>query len=719
MKVYPTNQLLNVVLCGNAGSGKTTLAESMLHHGGVIQRRGDVSSKNTVSDYNPIEHENGNSVFSSLLYTEFNNKKVNILDAPGADDFVGGVVSSLNVADLAVIIINSQNGIEVGTEIHGRYTEAANKPQVFVFNHLDHDKANFEKTLESTKERFGNNVILVQFPVEVGPGFNAVIDVIKMKMYKYGPDGGKPEIVDIPAEHKERADELHNELVEKAAENDEGLMELFFENDSLTEDEMRQGIKAGLLERGIFPVFCVSAKKNMGVGRLTEFLTNVGPTTDEMPIPVNSEGQEIKPDANGPASIFIFKTAVEPHIGDVSYFKVMSGKISEGMDLVNAKNGNKERLSQLFVSAGKTRTKVSEFVAGDIGVTVKLKSVRVNDTLNAAGQDWTFPAINFPDPKFRTAIKPVNENDDEKLGEALNRMHNEDPTILIEYSKELKQIIISGQGEYHINILKWHLDNIFKIETELISPRIPYRETITKIAQADYRHKKQSGGSGQFGEVHMLIEPYIEGSADKTMVKLNGKEYKLSIRNKEEHPLAWGGKLVFYNCIVGGSIDARFLPAILKGIMERMEQGPLTGSYARDICVYVYDGKMHQVDSNEISFKLAGRNAFSKAFKEAGPKILEPVYDVEVWVPSDAMGDVMSDLQGRRGMVLGMSSEKGFEKIKAKVPLAEMNKYSTTLSSISGGRAMYNMKFAEYAAVPGDVQEVLLKAHEAEQEDEE
>ncbi len=714
MKTYSTDQIKNIVLVGSAGAGKTTLAESMLYVGKIIDRKGDVDSKNTVSDYREIEHENGNSIFASLLYTEYNNKKVNILDTPGLDDFVGGLYTSMNVVDSAVMVLDAQNGVEVGAEIHNRHLANAEMPMIITVNNLDSEKANFDKTIESAKERIGSGVTIVQYPVE-SDNFEAVIDVITMKMYKFGDDG-KAEILDIPESEADKAAELQGELIEKAAENDEKLMELFFENDGLTEDEMRLGIAAGVKARGMFPVFCTSAKKNMGVARLLEFITTVLPSPNEVPARKDVEGNEVPSDPNGPVSLFVFKTSIEQHIGEVIYFKVMSGTLKESMDLTNSKTNNKERISQISASAGKNRTKVPTMAAGDIGITVKLKSTKINHTLSE--KDIVFPNITLPEPKFRTAIKPLAEGDEEKLGDALSKMNQEDPTIQIEYSKELKQIIVSGQGEYHLNILKWHLDNQYKIETEFIAPRIPYRETITKMAQADYRHKKQSGGAGQFGEVHMIIEPYTEGNAPKSMVKIEGKEIKLSVRDSEEHPLAWGGKLIYNNCIVGGSIDARFLPAILKGIMEKIEEGPLTGSYARDICVYVYDGKMHPVDSNEISFKLAGRNAFSMAFKKAGPKILEPVYDVEVFVPSDRMGDVMSDLQGRRAIVQGMSSEGGFEKISAKVPLAEMNKYSTSLSSLTGGRAMYSMKFAEYSVVPGDVQEELLKAYEEEQNEE-
>lgn len=719
MKVYSTEQIKNIVLLGNTGSGKTTLSEAMIFNGGIIDRRGDTDSKNTASDYSPIEQQNKSSVFASVLYTEFNEKKINFIDVPGLDDFVNGTIAGLTVADAALLVINAQNGVEVGAELHYRHSEKFAKPLVIAINQLDNEKANFEATVESIKERIGGNATLIQFPVNAGAGFTSVVDILTMKLYKYASDSGKPEITDIPAEYMERVTELRTILVEKAAENDEGLMEIFFANDSLSEDEMRAGISAGLIQRGLFPIFCVSGKKNVGVSRMMEFLTRVAPAPNKIPSKIKtSEGKTVECDPKQPASMYVFKTSIETHIGEINFFRVMSGEVTEAMDVVNVNTGAKERLSQLFAVAGKNRNKVEKLVAGDIGATVKLKNTRTSHTLAAPSVGWTFEPIAFPDPKFRTAIKAVNESDEEKLNEALQRMIKEDPTIHIEHSKELKQTILSGQGEYHLNIVKWHLDNIYKIATEYLKPRIPYRETITKMALADYRHKKQSGGAGQFGEVHIIIEPFHEDAPEQTMLKIEGKEIKLSIRDKEEHVLPWGGKLVFYSCIVGGSIDARFLPAILKGIMEKMEEGPLTGSYARDIRVYVYDGKMHPVDSNEISFRLAGRNAFKEAFKKAGPKILEPIYQVDVWVPADRMGDVMSDMQGRRAIVQGMTSERGFEKITAKVPLSEMDKYSTSLSSLTGGRAMYTMKLSEYSLVPPDVQENLIKGYEGQEKEE-
>ncbi|MEJ5317326.1 MAG: elongation factor G [Tenuifilum sp.] len=718
MKTYQTEQIRNIALLGNTGSGKTSLAESMMFEGKVIERKGTIDGKNTVSDYTEIEQQNQRSIFSTLLYTEFNNSKLNIIDTPGSDDFVGAVISSMYPADLLVMVINAQYGVEVGTEIFNRHAERLHKPMVLAVNQLDHDKANFDATLDSLKQTFGNKVILTQYPVATGAAFDSFIDVITMKMYKFKGDTGIREEFPIPDSEMDKATELHNALIEAAAENDESLMEKFFEQGSLSEDEMRSGLSKGIASRSIMPVFCLSAAKNIGTKRLMDFIINVGPNPTHSPVLKNNNNKPITCDASAPTSLFIFKSTVEPHIGEISYFRVMSGKVTEGMDLTNANNSTKERLSQLFVVAGKNRNKVTELVAGDIGATVKLKNSKTNHTLCGPGLDFTFDPMEFPDPKFRTAVKPKNEAEVEKLGELLNRAHQEDPTILVEHSKELRQIILSGQGEFHLNILKWQLTNLHKLEIEYIAPRIPYRETITKVAQADYRHKKQSGGAGQFGEVHLVIEPYVEGAPDPVKYKVNGKEINLSVRGKEVIDLEWGGKLVFYNCIVGGAIDARFMPAILKGIMEKMEQGPLTGSYARDIRVAVYDGKMHPVDSNEISFKLAGRNAFKNAFKDAGPKIMEPIYDVEVLVPADRMGDVMSDLQNRRAIIMGMGSVKGFEVINAKVPLAELNRYSTALSSLTSGRATYTMKFASYEQVPADVQEKLLKAYQEQEEEE-
>lgn len=711
MKTYTTHEIKNVVLLGASGSGKTTLAEAMAFDGKVIDRRGSIENDNTLSDYTEVEHLYKRSIYPTILFAEYNGCKLNIIDTPGSDDFCGGLFSAFKVADVGVMLLNAQNGFEVGTEIQARYARAHEKPIIAVINQLDSEKASWENTLESLRVASGVKPVLVQYPVNPGPGFDAFVDVLLMKMYKFKGDTGIREELEIPESEMERARELNQILTEAAAENDESLMELYFDKGVLTQDEMRSGLKLGLAKRDLVPVFCASGKRDIGAKRLMEFIINVAPGPIKAPAFRNVDGGEVPADSKAPTALFVFKSAVEPHLGEMTFFRVVSGRVAEGMELINSKTGNKEKISQLFAVAGKGRVKVTEMEAGDIGCTVKLKGTRTNQTLAAAGSGIEIEPIKFPEPRYRAAVRSVKTGEDEKLGELLNRAHFEDPTILVEYSKELKQTIVQGQGEHHLNILKWQLANQNKIDVEFFAPKIPYRETITKVAVADYRHKKQSGGAGQFGEVWMIIEPYFEGMPDPGKYKVDGKDLVLNIKTKEEVALPWGGKLVFCSAVVGGAIDARFMPAILKGIMEKMEEGPLTGSYARDIRVVVYDGKMHPVDSNELSFKLAGRNAFKEAFKKAGPKIMEPIYSVEVLVPSDKMGDVMSDLQNRRAMIEGMSSDKGFERLVARVPLAEMYRYSTTLSSLTNGRATYSMKFASYEQVPADVQEKLLKAY--------
>ena len=715
MRVYQTNEIKNIALLGSAGSGKTTLAESMLYEAGIIKRRGTVEGKNTVSDYFPVEQEYGYSVFSTVFHVEWNNKKLNIIDCPGSDDFVGGAITALNVTDQAVILINGQYGPEVGTQNNFRYTEKLKKPVIFLINQLDSDKCDFDNIVSTMQDIYGPKCVQIQYPIATGNGFNSLIDVLLMKKYSWKPEGGAPIIEDIPAEEMDKAMALHKTLVEAAAENDETLMEKFFEEETLTEDERREGIRKGLVTRSIFPVFCVCAGKDMGVRRLMEFLGNVVPFVSEMPKIHNTRGEEVAPESDGPTSLYFFKTGLEPHIGEVQYFKVMSGKVKAGADLTNADRGSKERMAQLFACAGANRLPVDELNAGDIGCTVKLKDVKTGNALNGKDCEWRYDFIKYPNSKYSRSIKAVNEADTEKMMVALTKMRQEDPTWVVEQSKELRQTIVRGQGEFHLRTLKWRMENNEKIAVEYGEPKIPYRETITKAARADYRHKKQSGGAGQFGEVHLIVEPYAEGMPDPTVFKFGGQEFRMNIKSREEIDLEWGGKLVFMNSVVGGAIDTRFMPAILKGVMERMEQGPLTGSYARDVRVIVYDGKMHPVDSNELSFMLAARNAFSAAFKEAGPKILEPIYDLEVFVPDAYMGDVMSDLQGRRALIMGMDSEAGYQKLQAKIPLKELSNYSISLSSITGGRASFTTKFASYELVPNDIQQQLIKDHEEEE----
>ncbi len=704
MKVYDEQHIKNVVLIGGAKSGKTTLAETMLFEAGLLKRRGTVEDKNTVSDYHDIEHERENSVYATSVHTEWRGFKINIIDTPGLDDFMGEIVSSMKVADTCIMMINSQNGVEVSTELIWNYADQFKKPVILAVNQIDHPKSNFETTIDSIKKRFGNPAILMQYPLNQGEEFDSIIDLLKMTMYKFPKDGGKPEKLPIPDEEIERADELHNELVEKAAENDEDLMELYFEKGSLDEDEMRKGLKIGMLKHEVFPIFCLSAKKNMGSGRMMGFIDNVAPSAAEMNPEITTEGEEIACDSSQPTSLFVFKTIVEPFLGRITYFKVTSGVLKIGQDLVNNQNDTTERFNQLFIMDGKNKNSVDQLVAGDIGATVKLKNTHANHTLHEKSVSFAIAPMEFPAPRITSAVNAKDKNDDEKLAEALREIHEEDPTTIYEYSRELKQLLLHGQGELHFAVTEWKLNHVHNIEIEFSKPRIAYRETIQKAALADYKHKKQSGGAGQFGEVYIKIEPYYEGMPEPT---------EFNVRGKDEIQLEWGGKLIFYNCIVGGVIDARYIPSILKGVMEKMEEGPITGSYVRDIRVMVYDGKMHAVDSNDISFKIAGAQAFKAAFIKADPKILEPINDLEVLVPDELMGDVMTDLQGRRSIIQGMDSKGMYKVILAKTPLAEMYKYTTSLRSITQGKASFSTKFAEYSPVPMDIQQKLMKETQA------
>lgn len=718
MKEYSTKDIRNVVLIGSAKSGKTTLSEAMLFEGKVIARRGTVEDKNTVSDNEEIEKINQRSIFATPLYAEFMNTKFNVIDAPGSDDFIGGAVSAFKVCENGILVINAQQGVEVGTDIFARYADKYKLPLIVAVNQLDSEKADWEKTIAEMKETFGHKPIIVQFPVNPGPSFDGFIDVLKMKYYHFKDDNGTREDLDIPANLMDEAETLRQELIEKAAEFDDTLMERFFENGSLTEDEIREGLGKGIRQGGVLPIFCLSGKKDIGVKRLMEFTikTAISPAETKF---VTKDGNEVECNAGNPTSIFVYKTDVEPHLGEVSYFKVMSGHLTEGMDLENAETGDKERLSAIYAVAGAKKEKVSGLQAGEIGCTVKLRAGKTNVTLSQLGSGIAYEHIVFPASKYRCAIKAESQNDETKLGEALSKISAQDPTIIVEYSKELKQTILSGQGEQHINVCKWRLENEFGVKVVMFAPKIPYRETITKVATATYRHKKQSGGAGQFGEVSILICPIVEGVPFTNKFKIDGKDVVLNVKTKEEFDLEWGGRLEFYNCVVGGAIDARFMPAILKGLNDKMTEGPLTGSYARDIRVFVYDGKMHPVDSNEISFILAARNAFKEAFRNAGPKIMEPIYNVEIMTPADYMGACMSDLQNKRALIEGMSSDKGFSVLKARVPLAELYRYSTTLSSLTSGAATFTMEFADYQPVPADVQTKLLAEYAAQEKEEE
>ncbi|MCE7955661.1 MAG: elongation factor G [Bacteroidetes bacterium CHB6] len=698
MKAYDEKHIKNIALVGSAKSGKTTLAETMLFEAGIITKRGTIEEKNTVSDYHDIEHERQGSVYATTLHTEWRDYKINIIDTPGIDDFIGEVISAVRVCDTAVMLLNAQYGVEASSEVIWDYVDKYRKPTIFAVNQLDQEHANFNETVEKAKQKFGSAITIMQYPLNQGTGFNAIIDLLKMTMYRFPVNGGKPEKLPIPAEEEERAKQLHNQLVEKAAENDESLMELYFEKGSLDEDELRKGLNAGMMNHQVFPVFCLSAKRNMGSGRMMGFIDNVAPCAVEMPAEITDDGTEVKCNPTGPVVLFVYKTLIEPHLGKLVFFKVLSGEVTTGMELLNTKTNVSERPTQLFIMDGKNRNTIDKLKAGDLGCTLKLKNTSTNHTLCGKGIQASIDPIKFPEPKLRVAIVAKNKADDEKLSEVLSEINMQDPTLKVEYSRELKQVLLHGQGELHLAVTKWRIENVYKMPVEFIKPKISFRETIQKAAMANYRHKKQSGGAGQFGEVYIKIEPYYEGMPEIT---------EFPVRDKEEHKLPWGGKLVFNNCITGGAIDTRFLPSILKGIMEKMQEGPLTGSFVRDIRVSVYDGKMHPVDSNDISFKIAGMMAFREAFHNAQPQLLEPVYDVEVETPDEMMGDVMSDLQSRRSLIMGMDSRDGKQVIKARTPLLELDGYSTTLKSITQGKAKIKTSFAEYVPVPGDLQKKL------------
>lgn len=704
MKVFDEKHIKNIVLIGAPKTGKTLLAEDMIFEAGITHRRGTIEGKNTISDYHEIEHERANSVFATPLHTEWRDYKINIIDTPGFDDFSGEMVSSLRVADTCVLVINAQHGVEVGTELIWTYADTFRKPVIIAINQVDHPKSDFDAALSSLKERFGNIVTQVQYPLNEGDGFNQIVDLLKMVMYKFPEEGGRPEKLPIPASEKEKAERLHNELVEKAAENDEKLMEKYFEQGTLDEDEMREGLRLGMIHRDVVPVFCMSAKKNMGSGRMMGFIDNVAPSPKDAKPEVTVDGKEIPFDPAGPAVLFVFKSHLEPNVGKLSYFKVISGTVKAADELVNSQTGATERLNQLFIMDGKNRNSVDSLVAGDIGATLKLKDTYTNQTLRTKGTDITITPIEYPEPRIFTAAVALSKHDDEKIGEVLGKIHQEDPTLEVRYSNELKQLIIGGQGEMHLNVCKWFLENVYKLHVDFVSPRISYRETIRRPATASYRHKKQSGGAGQFGEVYLKVEPYYEGMPEPD---------EFPVRGKEVIDLEWGGKLVFYNCIVGGVIDTRFIPSILKGIMEKMEVGPITGSYVRDVRVMVYDGKMHPVDSNDISFKIAGMMAFREAFLKAEPQLLEPIYDLEIQVPEEMMGDVMSDLQTRRSIIMGMDRRGNHQVIKARTPLAELDRYSTTLRSLTQGKASFTQRFSDYAPVSYDLQQKLTREAES------
>ncbi len=697
----------NVVLLGHSHSGKTSMIEAMLYEAKAITRRGTVEAGNTVSDFTEIEQERSASLFSKLMHVSWKDSKINIIDTPGSDDFVGEILSSMKVADTGIMVLNGAHGVEVGTEIIWEYKEKLGLPGLFVINQCDHEKCDFDNTLEQAKARFGAKLIQFQYPLNPGKSFNAIIDALRMVMYEYPTDGGKPMKKEIPESEKARALAMHNVIVEAAAENDDTLMEHFFESGTLDEIELVHGLRKGIANQTLFPVFCASSTKNMGTGRIMGFINDVCPSPFDRPAAKTKTG-EINVDSAGPTTLFIYKTFSEPKVGRVSYFKVYSGKVKSGDELINNHNRVHERLNQLFVSNGKSREQVQELSAGDLGVLVKLKDSHTNNTLSVKGNDIEIDPIHFPEPRIRTAISTENKNDLEKLVKAIHDLQEEDPTLILEQSQRLHQNILHGQGQMHLDLVKYRIEKLYGVHMDFLKPKIPYLETINKLADTSYRHKKQSGGSGQFAEVHMRVEPWHEGMPDPA---------GLNVRSKELEELPWGGKLAFYWCIVGGSIDTKFSSAIKKGVMNKMIEGPLTGSYCTNIRVSIFDGKMHPVDSNDMAFQIAGMQSFREAFHIAAPQIMEPIYDLEILCSDDVMGDIMGDLQTRRAVIMGMDSDGHYQMIKAKVPLSEMHNYSSTLRSLTQGKAKFSMRSSEYASVPPDLQQKLINEYKEHNKD--
>ncbi|MBK9733979.1 MAG: elongation factor G [Saprospiraceae bacterium] len=703
-----TKNIRNIVLLGHSGSGKTSFAETMLFESGALTRMGNIAGRNTTSDYTSIEQERGNSLFTTLMHVKWRDCKINIIDTPGFDDFIGEVIASLKVSDTALVVLNAAHGVEVGTEILWEYVNEYKTPAIFVINQIDHDKSDYDTTLEQAKERFGPKVMAFQYPLNQGASFNSIIDVLHMVMYVFDQKGGKPAKMPIPANEMPKAMQMHNAIVEAAAENEEGLMEKYFDKGTLSEEELTEGLRIALAHQQIYPVFCCSATHNMGSGRIMGFINDVVPSPADVPPFALVNGKTMNYDAKAAPSIFIYKTISEPQVGLVSYFKVYSGTVKAGDDLVNLKNGTHERISQVFEANGKLRNTIDYLQAGDLGVTLKLKNSHTNNTLNAKGLNLEIDPIHFPEPRIDTAVSPPSKADMEKLIKSLHQIEEEDPTLGIVQSASLKQTIIHGQGQLHLDLIKYRIEKVYGVQMNFERPKISYRETITRAANESYRHKKQSGGAGQFAEVHMRIEPFHEGMPNPA---------GLTVKNIDVEDLEWGGKLAFYWCIVGGTIDAKYSSAIKKGIMQKMLEGPLTGSHCQDIRVSIYDGKMHAVDSNDMAFMLASVGAFRSAFKNAGAQILEPIYDVTITCPDTAMGDIMGDLQTRRAIIMGMDSDGHYQKIKARVPLAEMYQYSSTLRSISQGRAKFTRKFAEYVPVPADIQQKLISEHKEEEDE--
>ncbi|HEY5536367.1 MAG TPA: elongation factor G [Ignavibacteria bacterium] len=694
MADYKSDQIRNFSVIGHGGCGKTIFSEGILYAAGVTNRFGKIEEGNTISDYHKDEIEKQISINSSLLNAFWKNSKgekikLNIIDTPGYMDFLGDVKSSLRVTDTAVILVDAFKSVEVGTEAVFKYTKEIGNNILFVVNKLDSENSNFEHTLNQIKESFGSEVAVIQFPVNEGNGFNSVIDVAKMKMIKFNSDGkGEFTVSDIPKELEEKAKEYHQKLIETIAEEDEQLLERFFEEGAnLTEEEIHLGLNKGMKERKLFPVFCASAKDNIGIRPILDFISDYAASPKDVPAEKAMKGDseiEIKCNPEGDPALFVFKTMSERNVGELSFFRVYSGKINAGMDLLNAANSKSERISQCYSMNGKDRKEMDEVICGDIAGVVKLKDTHTNNTLCLKNLNIQFHKINFPQPNMTLAILPKRKGEEDKIATSLHSLHEEDPTFIVRYNGETSQTIISGQGEIHINTILNRMKNKFGLEVDVAEPKIPYRETIRSIAaNVEYKHKKQSGGKGQFGHVFIKVEPQPRGQGFE-----------------------------FVNAIVGGAIPGRFIPAVEKGIIETIKSGVIVGCKVVDVKVTLFDGKFHDVDSDENSFKLAGSMAFKKGFKEANPVILEPIYNVAVSFPEEFMGAVSGDISSRRGRIIGMEADGRLQVIKCQMPLSEMAGYSPKLRSLTQGRGNYTREMSHYEDVPKEVEIKIIADYE-------
>ncbi len=697
MKEFSPENIRNISLIGHGNSGKTSFAEALLYTTGTTNRLGRVEDSNTISDFQPDEIERKISISTSLLHSEWKGNKINILDTPGYSDFTGEVKCALKVSETGIIFLKAAEGVEVGTEIVWEYTKEYNNAVFFVINKLDNENSDFEKTVNSAKERFGYDVMPIQFPVKEGIGFDSIVDILKMKLLKFTTDSrGKYVEVEIPPELKSKAEQLHTQLIEKIAESDENLINKFFENGTLSETEIQAGLKAALKQRKIFPILCSSATHLIGISSILDFITDycpspadIGETTVKMANSTNTV--QLKYDPNEQPVLFIFKTLAESHLGELSFFKVYSGTVSSGLDLINQSNSKSERLSQIYLLNGRERKEIGKIMAGDLGAAVKLKDSHTNNTLSSKALSVVVPEIIFPEPVISMAIVSKSKGDEDKVANGLHTLHAEDQTFIVRVDPELRQTVVSGQGELHLTIIANKLKSRFGVDVELVEPKIPYRETIKGVCkEAEYKHKKQSGGRGQYGHVFLKIEP-----------KPRGEGFE------------------FVDAIVGGVVPGRFVPAVEKGVIEAMEGGVIAGYKVVDVKVTLFDGSAHPVDSDENSFKIAGRMGFKKGFKEAKPIILEPIYEIEVTVPEEYMGDVMGDISSRRGKILGMEAHSHHQVIKALVPLKELYRYSTTLRSMTQGRGIHKQKFAYYEEVPKEIMDKIIADYEKSKTEEE